>query len=243
MTTLPDTASPLYEKIKDYILANIGSGRWSGNSKLPSENELVAALGVSRMTVNRALRELTAAGLLVRIQGVGTFVAPPKPQSALIEINNIAAEIAGRGNRHRAEVLALETITPGKELALSFELAGQAQLYHSVVVNYENDVPVQLEERFVNPKLIPDYDKQDFARIATYDYLMQKTPATEVEHIISSVPADTKTASRLALKAGDCCLHLHRRTWTGAVVATISELTYPGSRYTLGSRYSLSKAG
>ncbi|WP_217570094.1 histidine utilization repressor [Mesorhizobium sp. GbtcB19] len=241
MNTLPDTASPLYEKVKDYILTNIGTGKWSKDSKLPSENDFVAALGVSRMTVHRALRELTSAGFLIRLQGVGTFIAPPRPQSTLIEINNIAAEIVARGNRHRSEVLVLERITPTKELSLSFEFAKRAAIYHSVVVNFENDLPVQLEERFVNPSLIPDYDKQDFSKTATYDYLMQKTPVTEVEHIISAVPADAETARRLAIDIGSCCLLLHRRTWTGAVVATISKLTYVGSRYSLGSRYSPSR--
>ena len=241
MSALPDTTSPLYEKVKDYILTNIGTGKWSKDRKLPSENEFVAALGVSRMTVHRALRELTSAGFLIRLQGVGTFIAPPRPQSTLIEINNIAAEIVARGNRHRSEVLVLERITPTKELSLSFEFARRAALYHSVVVNFENDLPVQLEERFVNPSLIPDYDKQDFSKTATYDYLMQKTPVTEVEHIISAVPADAETARHLAIDVGSCCLLLHRRTWTGAVVATISKLTYVGSRYSLGSRYSPSR--
>ncbi|MCQ4034039.1 GntR family transcriptional regulator, partial [Klebsiella pneumoniae] len=45
---------------------------------IPSEAELVAQFGFSRMTINRALRELTDEGLLVRLQGVGTFVAEPK---------------------------------------------------------------------------------------------------------------------------------------------------------------------
>ncbi|MER9485742.1 histidine utilization repressor [Mesorhizobium sp. M0563] len=241
MITLPDTVSPLYEKVKDYILTNIGTGRWSKDRKLPSENEFVATLGVSRMTVHRALRELTSAGFLIRLQGVGTFIAPPRPQSALIEINNIAAEIVARGNRHRSAVIVLEEIMPTKELALSFEFAKRVSIYHSIVVNFENDLPVQLEERFVNPGLIPDYDKQDFSRTATYDYLMQKTPVTEVEHIISATPADAETARHLGIDAGSCCLLLHRRTWTGAVVATISKLTYVGSRYSLGSRYSPSK--
>ncbi|MGO4843176.1 GntR family transcriptional regulator, partial [Rhizobiaceae sp. 2RAB30] len=61
---LPDAASPLYEQGKDYVLKNIGSGEWSKDQRLPSENELVTALGVSRMTVNRALRELTSEGYL-----------------------------------------------------------------------------------------------------------------------------------------------------------------------------------
>ena len=97
MDVLSDSASPLYEKVKDFVLGNIGSGKWARNTRLPSENELVSALGVSRMTVHRALRELTSEGHLRRIQGVGTFVAPPKPQSTLIEISNIATEIRGRG--------------------------------------------------------------------------------------------------------------------------------------------------
>jgi GntR family transcriptional regulator, histidine utilization repressor len=241
MTSLPDTASPLYEKVKDYILINIGTGQWGTDSRLPSENELVASLGVSRMTVHRALRELTSAGLLIRVQGVGTFVAPPRPQSALIEINNIAAEILARGNRHRAEVLVLERVAASMDLASSFEVPRRAALSHSIVVHFENEVPVQIEERFVNPTLVPDYDKQDFARMATYDYLMQKTPATEVEHIISAVPADRTMAGHLDIAEGSCCLLLHRRTWTGAVVATLSRLTYAGSRYSLGSRYLTSK--
>lgn len=38
----------------------------------------MAQYGFSRMTINRALRELTDEGVLVRLQGVGTFVAEPK---------------------------------------------------------------------------------------------------------------------------------------------------------------------
>lgn len=243
MTELSRTAGPLYEKVKDYILANIGSGRWAMDQRLPSENDLVTALGVSRMTVNRALRELAAAGFLVRIQGVGTFVAPPRPQSALIEINNIAAEIAARGHAHRCDVIKLERVTASPELAIAFEMGARRELHHSVIVHFDNDVAVQLEERFVNTALFADYDKQDFRRIATFDYLMEKVPASEVEHIISAVPADAGTAGLLAIDAGTCCLLLHRRTWTGRVVATVSRLTYVGSRYTLGSRYTVSKSG
>lgn len=235
---LPETAGPLYEKVKDYVLANISSGKWGRNHKLPSEHDLVAAFGVSRMTVHRALRELTSEGYLLRIQGVGTFVAPPKPQSTLIEVANIASEIRERGGRHAARVILLETIQPGPELVAAFELKRRIVIAHSVVVHYENEVPVQLEERFVNTELAPDYEKQDFAMITTYDYLQRSTPLTEVEHVISAVTADRETARLLALDAGEPCLLLHRRTWSDAVVATVNKLTYAGSRYSLGSRYS-----
>jgi len=241
MSHLAQTAGPLYEKVKDYVLANIGNGRWVVDQKLPSENDLVATLGVSRMTVNRALRELTSAGILVRIQGVGTFVTPPRPQSALIEIQNIAAEIIARGHAHRSGVLVLEKVMAPGELMVSFEMNERQMVCHSVVIHFENEAAVQMEERYVNPDLVADYDKQDFTKITTYDYLMQKTPVTEVEHIISAVPADEKSAAHLGMNIGECCLVLHRRTWTGATVATVSTMSYVAKRYSLGSRYSLTR--
>lgn len=111
-------------------------------------------------------------------------------------------------------------------------------IYHSIVVHFEDDTPVQLEERFVNPDLFAEYDRQDFTRISTYEYLSQKTPVSEVEHIISAIPADAEIALLLGVEAGACCLLLRRRTWTSGVVATVNRLTYVGSRYALGSRYS-----
>lgn len=243
METLPDTASPLYEKVKDYVLGNIGSGRWPRNQKLPSENELVTALGVSRMTVHRALRELTSQGHLLRVQGVGTFVAPPKPQSTLIEVNNIANEIRARGNSHRAKVILLETFAPEPQLVAAFEFPAAQPVFHSLLVHFENEVPVQLEERFVNPGLVPGYLDQNFEATTTYDYLQQSTPMTEVEHIISAIHADEETARHLAIETGEACLLLHRRTWSGAKVATVNRIIYVGSRYSLGSRYTPNAAG
>ncbi|OJF92579.1 histidine utilization repressor [Pararhizobium antarcticum] len=237
MKPLTDSASPLYEKVKEYVLAHIGRGDWDRNRKLPSEHDLVASLGVSRMTVHRALRELTSEGYLLRIQGVGTFVAPPKPQSTLIEVANIATEIGERGGVHRAEVILLESIRPGIELLAAFGASRQIRVGHSIMVHFENGAPVQVEERFVNSELVPDYEKQDFTSMTTYDYLQRSTPMTEVEHVISAIGADSETARMLKLAEGYPCLLLRRRTWSGQKVATVNRLTYAGNRYSLGSRY------
>lgn len=238
METLSDSASPLYEKVKDFVLGNIGSGKWARNVRLPSEHELVSALGVSRMTVHRALRELTAEGHLRRIQGVGTFIAPPKPYSTLIEISSIVSEIKARGSRHRAEVVTLERILhPESELLLAFEFDTVKPVDHSLVIHFENDMPVQLEDRFVNPDLVSGYVEQDFTVLATYDYLQNATPLTEVEHLISALPAGEERAALLRIRPADPCLVLHRKTFSGPVVATVNTFTYVGSRYSLGSRY------
>src|SRR5262249_17535392 len=117
--SLPEPArpAPLYQQVKQHIVARVLSGEWANGARLPSEQELVAALGVWRMTVHRAVRELSAEGLVARVQGVGTFVASCRPRSALIEIRDIAEEIVARGHRHRARVAGLAALRAGIELA------------------------------------------------------------------------------------------------------------------------------
>ena len=153
------------------IAQQIRSGAWPAHYRVPSESELVEELGFSRMTINRALRELTAEGLLVRMQGVGTFVAQPKARSALFAVNNIADEIAARNHRHHSRVIRLAEEPAGNEQALMLEIREGQPVFHSVIVHYEDDLPIQLEDRYVNVKLAPDYLKQDFTQGTPYEYL------------------------------------------------------------------------
>ena len=153
------------------IAQQIRSGVWPAHYRVPSESELVEELGFSRMTINRALRELTAEGLLVRMQGVGTFVAQPKARSALFAVNNIADEIAARNHRHHSRVIRLAEEPAGNEQALMLEIREGQPVFHSVIVHYEDDLPIQLEDRYVNVKLAPDYLKQDFTQGTPYEYL------------------------------------------------------------------------
>jgi GntR family histidine utilization transcriptional repressor len=78
----------LFQQVKDHIARQIQDGTLRAGDRLPSEHELVAQFGISRMTVNRALRELVTQGRIVRMAGVGSFVAEQKPQSTLLQIVN-----------------------------------------------------------------------------------------------------------------------------------------------------------
>lgn len=233
---LPEAASPLYARVKDMILRNIGDGTWSRERRLPSEHDLVALTGASRMTVHRAVRELSAAGVLRRVQGVGTFVAAPAARSGLVEIEDIADEIRRRGHAHASRVLSLGRLEASRDVAAQFGFSGRRRVFHSVVVHLEDGVPVQHEERFVDPDLAPDYGAQDFSLRTTFDYLVEATPLTEFEHVISAVAAPAEVAARLDLVPGAPCLLLHRRTWSGERVATVNRLTYAGERCSLATR-------
>src|SRR6202051_878207 len=170
---------PLYLKVKRHILDNIGSGKWATSARVPSENDIVKSFGVSRMTANRALRELRDEGVLVRIAGVGSFVADRHAHAHPLEIRSIADEIRERGHVHRAEVVALERILAVAELAEDFGVAPRSELYCSVIVHFENDRPVQMEDRCILPQLAHDYLKMDFNQTTPYDSLTKVAPLQE----------------------------------------------------------------
>lgn len=232
-------APKLYEQIKNYLRDGIQAGIWKPGEKIPSEFEIMEQMGASRMTVHRAFRELSAEGVVLRVQGAGSFVQSPAPHSPLLEIRDIAEDIARRGHQHRAEVLTLESRLARADIAAEFQHHDHKKLFYSEILHFENDIPVQLEERYVSPNFAPGYLQQDFTQQTPNRYLQNIAPATEVEHIIHASTANARIQKLLRLADHAPCLCLLRRTWTQAGPATRSLLTHPGERYSLGSRYKL----
>ncbi|WP_028534803.1 histidine utilization repressor [Paludibacterium yongneupense] len=230
MSQTPSKPVPAYVQIKDYVRNQIESGIWTSGSLIPSEHELVKQFGVSRMTVHRALRELTVDQVLNRVQGAGTFVTSHKYQSTLIAIKSISDEIAGRGGRHRCEILILETTVEPRALQV-LGLPADDHAYHSRLVHFENDVPIQLEDRFVNPHLYPHYLEQDFHTITPNVYMTREAPLQRAEYVITARMPDATARHRLHMDIGEPCLVLQRKTWAHAQVATEVTLWHPASRY------------
>ncbi len=231
------SSQPLYLQVKRHILDNIGSGKWGAAARVPSENDIVRSFGVSRMTANRALRELRDEGVLVRVAGVGSFVADRHAHAHPLEIRGIADEIRERGHVHRAQVVAIELIRAAAELAEDFGIAPRSELYCSLIVHFENDRPIQLEDRYVLPKLAPDYLQMDFSRTTPHDYLIRVAPLQEAEHLLRAEMPDERTRKLLAMSRDEPCLVVIRRTWTAGQIASVARLYYPGSRYQLSGRF------
>lgn len=232
-----DDAVPRYQQVKDWLVDRIGSGELRPDDRTPSENELVAALGVSRMTANRALRELAAEGVLRRVQGLGTFVADSRPQSELVELRNIADEIRARGHRHRAEVQELGEMPASATVGAALGVPAGEPVFHSAIVHFEGGHAVQFEDRYVNPTAAPDYLAQDFARITPNEYLTQVAPAPHVEHVVEAAMPPERIRTALAMRAGTPCLLLHRRTALANRVVSRAWLWHPADRYRLGAAF------
>src|SRR5450631_1726194 len=129
--------SARYLQVKHFVLEQVAAGTLRAGERVPSENDLVRELRVSRMTANRALKELAADGVLVRVAGVGTFVAEQRVHAHPLEVRNIADEIRARGHEYRVRVVALECVPASRELAERFEVKTGAALDYSLLTHFE----------------------------------------------------------------------------------------------------------
>jgi GntR family transcriptional regulator, histidine utilization repressor len=228
---------PAYEQVKAWVRQHIATGEWKPGDPVPSEAALIHQFGISRMTVNRALRELAAEGLVTRVQGSGTRVAQLHRISSRLTIRDIHEEVVERGHVHTTRVLHAGKEKASAELARSLGLRSGATAFHTVLVHYENGVAIQYEDRYVNPAAAPRYLETDFTRTSPTLHLLQNAPLTEASYSIEACLPTPTEASELGIKRRDPCLAMMRRTVSGAHVASVARLVYPGTRYSFAGQF------
>lgn len=232
--------SNLYQQVKDYVLSGISNGSWQAGERVPSENELVDLCQVSRMTARRALQELLQEGTLIRIKGKGSFVAEEKQHFSLLQINSIAAEVKEKGMQYSSQLLQLSSVEVDSYIAQSLQVKEGSLVYFSKVVHMQNQTPIQIELRWVNPDAAPDYLKQDFESITPGEYLTEILPVTEAEHQIEAVLGDQHLRETLEVEKQEALLLLNRKTWCGDTLVSFARLYHPGNRYSFGTKFSAS---
>jgi GntR family histidine utilization transcriptional repressor len=224
-------AAAPYARVKQFLKEELSRGRWPPGALMPSEAELVSQFGVSRMTVNRALRELQGEGLVERVQGVGTFAALLHRVSSTLTIRDLHEEIESRGHAHEARVHLKRRERAPAALAQRLGLRTGAEVFHTLVVHLDNGVPLQCEDRYVNPSCAPGYLSVDFTKTTPTNYLLQVAPLWEAQYSIEASAPTGQEARLLGISPRDPCLVLVRRTVSHDVPITLARLVHPGSRY------------
>jgi GntR family transcriptional regulator, histidine utilization repressor len=228
---------PAYEQVKTWIRGHIASGQWRPGDPVPSEAALMERFAISRMTANRALRELAGEGLVKRVQGSGTTVAQLHRISSRLVIRDIHEEVAERGHVSGTRVVHVAREKATAEVAKALGLRTGGAVFHTALIHMENGVPIQYEDRYVNPAAAPGYLDVDFTRTSPTLHLLQHAPLTEASYSIEACLPSTREAKELDIKAGEPCLVMRRRTVSGAHVASIARLVYPGSRYSFAGQF------
>ncbi|NOH61513.1 histidine utilization repressor [Vibrio coralliilyticus] len=230
--------SPLYLQIKQYITDKIDSGHWPVGHRISTELELTEQFKVSRMTVNKAIRDLVAEGKLQRRPRVGTFVCAPddKAESPLLDIQNIAEEVKLRGKKYSSKVIKQASMLADETVAIKLGVMLNSPIFYSEIIHFEDNSPIQYELRWVNSAYAPDYLEQDFTQITPNQYLSENCPLSAIEHTVEAIVADDEVRTALRLGANEPCLLLNRRTWSQDKLVSSALLYHPGTRYKLSSK-------
>jgi len=226
-----------YLGVKTFLKAGLADGRWAPGAQMPSESELVAQFAVSRMTVGRAIRELQAEGLVTRVQGVGTFAAHLSRVSSTLTIRDLHEEIVARGHTHHVQVVLARAERAQSALAQQLGLDRGSTVFHSLIVHFENGVPLQCEDRYVNPASAPDYLAQDFSQTTPTQYLLQVAPLWEAQYSIEAGPPTAQEARLLGIDVHDPCLIVVRRTVNRDIPITLARLVHPGAGYQIHGQF------
>ena len=187
-------SQPRYLQIKNAILEKIQSGALQPDDKIPSEHKLAKQFSVSRLTVQRAIRELVSEGLLRRTQGSGTFVNSFTHRFSLVEVRDVVDEIAKQGGAPSSEVLLQRRIVPPPEIDELLELEEGQEVFHVAVLQSMDGEPVAHEERFAVVDVYNDFLDQDFTKRSVFDYLAARSVLEDIENVVAAVHVDRRLA-------------------------------------------------
>jgi GntR family transcriptional regulator len=208
---------PLYSRIQEYIAELILSGKLAPDAKIQSEREFSEDLGVSRMTVRRAITELVNEGLLERKHGSGTYVARPKVTYEAAELANYVEAMRRRNIATASQLLEFGQVPAGRRLADLLRIEIGAAIYRVSILRLANRVPVILERVFVSCTRCPELEEWDLEKTSIHDLLTDVyhiSPGRISQTVEATVAADT-VAQQLRVEEGFPLLMLSRLIFGG----------------------------
>jgi GntR family transcriptional regulator len=222
---------PRYYEVKQQLRRRIDV--LPAGTALPPERDLSDEFATSRSTVRQALLELAVEGRIVRLQGRGTFVAPPKEMLPL-QLRSFTEEWRSRGREPSSRLLDVRTEPAEDAVAATLEVASDTLVYRFERLRVVDGVPMALEVVYLEADRFPDLVSLMDEGASLYDLLRSRwelAPA-EAQQTIETVPASPQVAALLEAEAGTPMFLLTRTTRdAGGRVFEFVRSMYRGDRY------------
>ncbi|MFT6657209.1 UTRA domain-containing protein [Maritalea sp.] len=227
---------PVYLKIKNELLARIRNGELRPGDKVEHEQIIAQHYDCARATVHRAIRELAEEGYVERKRRAGTHVASAGTRATRVTIPLVRQEIEARGATYRFSMLEHEI---HQASSVPADILGLAEGTHALFlrsVHFANDIPFQLEERWINLEVVPSAEIAVFNDINPNEWLVETVPYSEAEHFFSAENAKPEQARILGVKPNDALFVIERRTHLAGQAITYARLFHPGASYRMTAK-------
>jgi GntR family transcriptional regulator len=155
--------NPLYVQLRNLLKQKIDDREWSVNQKLPSERELVAQYGVSRITVRQALKELENLGYLQSQPGKGIYVTEPKPTYELEVVRSFTQTAIENRLRPGMKLLKGEIIEAGEDVARALSVVPGSEVVFLERLRFLNELPVVIQRDWFSSAMTPDILSLDWS--------------------------------------------------------------------------------
>lgn len=228
-----DGRGPLHDQIRRAVCAPIVSGAWQPGRRVPSEHEIMALFGASRMTVNRAMRALADDGLIVRRRRTGSLVASSAGDRAVMAMVAIRTAVEAGGQAYACERLARRRTRATADIADRFKIAAGTPLLNLSFRHFADGRPAALEDHWINLAAIPEAVDEMFDNVPPGEWLAARLPWPKSRYVITAVNAAAAMAGLLDLEPGTACLKIDRRSWRDGMPATFVTCLYPGAGHAL----------
>ena len=226
--------APGWEAIRDEVSIRIRTRVWAPGETIPGEEALAQEFGVARATVNRALRELAATGVIERRRKAGTRVALLPARRATLEIAVIRLEVEGRGQAYSHQVLGDAPEVPPPPVAARLGLPAGTLLRRLRTLHLADGRPWAYEDRWLNPGALGG-EAPDFGTISANEWLVSHVPYATGDISFSAEAAGPEQAAALGVAEGAALFVTDRATWTDAMPITAVRLYHaPGYRMRSG---------
>jgi GntR family transcriptional regulator len=213
-----DLGVPLYHQIQHLLRHRIHSGLYQPGTQIPSEHELSRELGVSRVTLREALREMVREHMVVKVQGKGTFVAanPPKRLTP-VRYTGFLEELQARVRKLKVTDVEVTEAPATAELREALQLdAGTQRLTLIKRLRHIDNEPFSLTLNYLPTEIGARIPIADLYSLPLLKILQEdlKIPIVKARETIEAAPADPDTARRLGIPALYPVLHMTRVMYT-----------------------------
>jgi GntR family transcriptional regulator len=205
---------PLHARIKHALRTRILDGTYPPLSQIPSESELGAMFGVSRITARQALGGLQKEGLIFTLQGKGSFVSRPKAFQNVSSLMGFAESMSAMGHEVVNQLLGLRVLAAEPHIARRLRLAEDVRVTEIRRIRLLDRAPVSLEVTYVPEAL---GHRLAAADLVTRDifHIIENDCGTALGHadlVIDATLADRELANALRVTDGSPVLHIERLT-------------------------------
>ncbi len=209
-----NSAIPYYVQVKEGVKALIREGKLKQGDMLTTEFALSDQLGISRLVVHRAYRELVTEGLLIRKRAKGTFVAPPSHRSYTVvgPLFSVTENLARDGLKPSNKILAQEVIPADAEVSRELKLPEKADVVHLCNLRLADQLPFAIEDMYFPADRFPKLAEMDLNNRSIYTALekLYNAHPQEALDIVTAGSATREEARLLGINKGAPVMRLRR---------------------------------